>query len=83
MIRQRVRANLSTIKEKIARDGKFVTKAGKVRRRLGRPGAEPHKIEIARAKLAEGIGIGKVARLTSRGTGTVHRLKREMLAQHS
>jgi DNA invertase Pin-like site-specific DNA recombinase len=82
MIRQRVRAGLSTIKEKIARDGKFITKAGKVRRRVGGPGAEPHKIEIARAKLAEGIGIAKVARLTGLGTGTVHRLRREMAARH-
>jgi DNA invertase Pin-like site-specific DNA recombinase len=78
MIRQRVKAGLDTIKAKIARDGKFTTKAGKIRRKLGRPGAEPHKIEVARAKLAEGVGIGKVARLTGLGTGTVHRLKREM-----
>jgi DNA invertase Pin-like site-specific DNA recombinase len=77
MIRQRVKAGLDTIKEKIARDGKFTTKAGKIRRRLGRPGAEPHKLEIARVKLAEGIGIGKVARLTGLGVGTVHRLQRE------
>jgi hypothetical protein len=62
MIRQRVRAGLSVIKEKIARDGKFVSKAGKVRRKLGRPGAEPDKIELARRELAKGLGIGKVAR---------------------
>src|SRR6476620_6100004 len=35
MIRQRVRAGLGVIKQKIARDGKFVSKAGKVRKRLG------------------------------------------------
>ena len=80
MIRQRVKAGLDTVKDKIARDGKFVTKAGKIRRRLGRPGAEPQKLEVARAKLAEGVGIGKVARLTGLGTGTVHRLKRGMVA---
>jgi DNA invertase Pin-like site-specific DNA recombinase len=78
MIRQRVRAGLNVIKEKIARDGKFTSKAGRVRRRLGRPGAEPDKIELARAELAKGTGIGKTARLTGLGTGTVHRLKREM-----
>ena len=49
---------------------------------MGRPGAEPQKLEIARAKLAEGIGIGKVARLTGLGTGTVHRLRREMAIRH-
>src|SRR5262245_45179884 len=38
MIRQRVRAGLSVIKAKIERDGRFVSKAGKVRKRLGRPG---------------------------------------------
>ena len=78
MIRQRVRAGLGVIKEKIARDGKFTSKAGKVRRRLGRPGAEPHKIDLARHELAKGTGIGKTARLTGLGTGTVHKLKREM-----
>jgi len=49
-----------------------------VRRRLGRPGAEPEKIERARVQLAKGRGIAKTARLTGLGTGTVHRLKREM-----
>ena len=44
MIRQRVRAGLSVIKAKIERDGKFVSKAGKVRKRLGRPGAEADKL---------------------------------------
>ena len=80
MIRQRVRAGLSVIKPKIARDGKFVSKAGKVRKRLGRPGAEAHKLELARQELAKGTGIGKTAKLTGLGTGTVHKLKREMLA---
>ena len=49
MIRQRVRAGLSVIKAKIERDGKFVSKAGKVRKRLGRPGAEADKLDRARA----------------------------------
>ena len=79
MIRQRVRAGLRVIKDKIARDGKSTSKAGKVRRRLGRPGAEPPKLELARRELAKGTGIGKTARLTGLGTGTVHRLKREMV----
>jgi DNA invertase Pin-like site-specific DNA recombinase len=78
MIRQRVRAGLNVIKDKLARDGKFVSKAGKVRRRLGRPGAEPDKIQRARRELAKGIGIGKVAREVGLGVGTVHRLKREV-----
>jgi DNA invertase Pin-like site-specific DNA recombinase len=79
MIRKRVRAGLTTIKATIARDGKFTSKAGVVRRRLGRPGAEPAKIERARNQLAKGVGIAKTARLTGFGTGTVHRLKREMI----
>jgi DNA invertase Pin-like site-specific DNA recombinase len=77
MIRQRVRVGLNVIKEKIARDGKFTSKAGKVRWKLGRPGAAPDKIELARRKLAMGIGIGKVAREVGLGVGTVHRLKRQ------
>jgi DNA invertase Pin-like site-specific DNA recombinase len=80
MIRQRVRAGLSAIKAKLERDGKFLSKAGVVRRRLGRPGAEPEKIEFARQELAKGTGIGKTAKLVGLGTGTVHRLKREMAA---
>jgi DNA invertase Pin-like site-specific DNA recombinase len=78
MIRVRVRAGLSAIRAKIEKDGKFLSKAGVVRRRLGRPGAEPEKMERARRELIKGAGIGKTARLTGLGTGTVHRLKREM-----
>jgi len=62
-------------------DRYFTTKAGIVRRRLGRPGAEPKQIARARQELAKGVGIGKVARLTGLGTGTVHKLKREMTAR--
>jgi len=80
MIRQRVNAGLGAIKARIKRDGHFTTKAGVVRRRLGRPGAEPSQIEQARQELVKGLGIGKVARLTGLGTGTVHKLKREMAA---
>jgi DNA invertase Pin-like site-specific DNA recombinase len=45
MIRQRIRAGLSVIKDKLARDGKFESKRGIVRTKLGRPSAETHKIE--------------------------------------
>jgi hypothetical protein len=40
-------AGLSAIKAKIKRDGHLTTKAGIVRRRLGRPGAEPKHIASA------------------------------------
>ena len=66
------------MKEKLAREGKFESKAGVVRWKLGRPGAEPEKMERARRELAKGIGIGKVAREVGFGVGTVHRLKREI-----
>jgi DNA invertase Pin-like site-specific DNA recombinase len=66
LIRQRVHAGL-----------KRAVAQGK---RLGRPGAEPEKMAQARRELAKGIGIGKVARIVGLGTGTVHRLKREMAA---
>jgi DNA invertase Pin-like site-specific DNA recombinase len=77
LIRQRVRAGLSVIKAKIERDGKFVSKAGKVRNRLGRPGAEADKL-LARRELAKGTGICKTAKRKSLGTGTVHKLRRQM-----
>ena len=63
MIRQRVRDGLSVIKAKIERDGKFVSKAGNVRIRLGRPGAEADKLDRAREELAKGTGIIKTAKL--------------------
>jgi DNA invertase Pin-like site-specific DNA recombinase len=78
MIVARVNAGLTRAKEKIARDGKFTSKAGKVRTRLGRPGAKPEQIEAARGHLIAGVGIGRAARLTGLGTGTVHKLAREM-----
>jgi hypothetical protein len=37
------------------------------------------KLEGARQELAMGAGIGKTARLTGLGTGTVHRLKRDVV----
>jgi len=52
-----------------------------VRRHLGRPGAESKQIARARHELAKGLGIGKVARITRLGTGTVHKLKRETTSQ--
>jgi hypothetical protein len=78
MIRQRVNASLRAIKAKLKCDGHFTTKAGIVRSRLGRPGAEPKQIARAQHELAKGLGIGRVARMTGVGTGTVHKLKREM-----
>jgi hypothetical protein len=72
MIRQRIRAGLGVIKAKLAKDGKFESKAGIVRSRLGRPGVEtkePEKIERARRELAKGTGIIKTAKLAGLGVG--------------
>ena len=75
MIRQRIRAGLSVIKEKIARDGKFVSKDGRVRRKLGRPGAEPDKIERARLELArDGSEGARLASASAPSTGFNARL---------
>jgi hypothetical protein len=54
-----VRAGLNVVKAKIERDGQFTSKAGKVRRRLGRPGAEAHKIEQARRELSKGTVLAR------------------------
>jgi DNA invertase Pin-like site-specific DNA recombinase len=78
MIRQRVKAGFKRALAEIERKGKFTSKARVVRKRLGRPGAEPEQIDRARLELARGTGINKTARLTGLGTGTVHKLKREM-----
>src|SRR5688572_25791291 len=57
MIHARVVAGIERAKSAIARDGRFISRAGMVRTRLGRPGAEPDKIEAARLELAKGTGI--------------------------
>jgi DNA invertase Pin-like site-specific DNA recombinase len=75
MIKQRIHAGLRTIKAALARDGKFTSKAGIVRKRLGRPGANPKKLAAARLELAKGTGVLKTAKLVGLGTGTVQRLK--------
>jgi DNA invertase Pin-like site-specific DNA recombinase len=80
MIRQRVNAGLAPIKARIARGEKFTSKAGIVRSRLGRPGAEPEEVEEAKRRLKKGDGILRVAKELGLGTGTVHRLKKEMAA---
>jgi len=81
MIKTRVRAGMQTIKDTLARDGKFVSKkTGIVRNRLGRPGCEKEKLAAARIELAKGTGIIKTAKLIGLGVGTVHKLKRGMVA---
>src|SRR5262245_63588423 len=77
MIKTRVRAGMQTVKNTLARDGKFVSrKTGIVRTHLGRPGAEKEKLAAARAPLTKGTGIVKTAKLIGLGVGTIHRLKR-------
>ena len=52
-------------------------------RRLGRRPVSTDVVERIRAQLASGTGILKTAKLLSVGTGTVHRVKREMAATAS
>jgi DNA invertase Pin-like site-specific DNA recombinase len=80
MIQQRVQVGLNSIKARSAKDGKFETKAGIMRSRLGRPGAEPKQLEQAKQMLAEGKGIIRTAKDCGLGNSTVHNLKRKMLA---
>ena len=79
MIRTRVNAGLKRAKDEIKRKGHFVTKHGEVRKRLGRPSADPDKLRKARAELAKGIGINRVAKMVGLGVGTVQKLKNEMV----
>jgi DNA invertase Pin-like site-specific DNA recombinase len=80
LIVDRSNAGLARVKETLDRHGEYKTKKGKVIKRLGRPGANPKKLEEARELLKAGLGILKVAGETELGVGTVHRLKREMAA---
>ena len=79
MIRTRVKAGLKRAKDQIKRQGHFVTKHGDVKKRLGRPNADPAKLQKARAELAKGVGINKVAKMVGLGTGTIQKLKNEMV----
>src|SRR6516164_8010723 len=45
MIRTRVNAGLKRAKDEIKRTGHFVTKHGEVKKRLGRPNADPDKLQ--------------------------------------
>jgi hypothetical protein len=60
--------------------GALPPRPAKVRKRLGRPNADPKKVELARQALANGTGVLKTAKLAGLGTGTVQRLKRDMEA---
>src|SRR5262245_52128216 len=53
IIQQRVRAGLKAVRDKLAKDGKFEIRRGVIRTKLGRPGAEPAKIELARRPFSE------------------------------
>src|SRR5215469_1697396 len=79
MIRTRVNAGLKRAKDQIKQKGHFVTKHGEVKKRLGRPNADPDKLRKAQAELAKGIGINKVAKAVGLGVGTVARLKKQMM----
>jgi DNA invertase Pin-like site-specific DNA recombinase len=78
MIHARLVAGIDRVRSEIQRNGRFTSKAGKVRKRLGRPNADPRKLKAAFQELVRGTGILKTAKLTGLGTGTVQRLKREM-----
>ena len=78
MIRTGVRTGAKHAKDQIKRDGHFITKHGEVRKRLGRPSADPDKLRKPRAELAKGIGINKVAKAVDLG---VAKLKDEMVAK--
>jgi len=80
MIQQRVRAGLKVVRDKLARDGKFETRRGVIRTKLGRPGAERRWRFSGSAPGRPSIGIGKIAQELGLGAGTVHRIKRQMLA---
>jgi DNA invertase Pin-like site-specific DNA recombinase len=79
-IRRRAEAGMSRVKAELETKGMFTArKSGKVRTRFGRPDyADKKKLAAARAELAKGIGILKVARSVGLGTGTVHKLAKEL-----
>jgi DNA invertase Pin-like site-specific DNA recombinase len=79
MIRERVNSGLDHVRGEIERKGRYETMNGHTIKRLGRPGAEPHKLEQARVLLAAGNGIRKVGKMVGLDTSTVQKLKNDMM----
>lgn len=63
----------------VARVNAGLARARAQGKRLGRPGADPEKLKLARAELRKGTGVLKVARQLGLGTGTVGGLKKELV----
>jgi DNA invertase Pin-like site-specific DNA recombinase len=80
IIRERVASGMDRVRDEIERKGHYATKKGTIIKRVGRPNADPAKLSKARAALAEGNGIIKVAKQVGLGVGTVQKLKAEMVA---
>ena len=73
MIRERVNSGLDRVRGEIDRTGRYATRDGKTIKRLGRPGAEPHKLKEARKLLAAGHGSTATATAASGATSVVAR----------
>jgi DNA invertase Pin-like site-specific DNA recombinase len=54
MIHARVVAGIDRVRGELQRNGRYTSKAGKVRKRLGRPNADPKKVDLARQELVRG-----------------------------
>jgi DNA invertase Pin-like site-specific DNA recombinase len=80
MIKERINSGMNRVRNEIERKGRYTTKKGTIIKRFGRPGNEPHKAEHAKELLKAGHGIVKVAKMVGLGAGSVHQLKRELVA---
>jgi DNA invertase Pin-like site-specific DNA recombinase len=75
-IRERVKAGMGSGPRRACQKSKYIARrSGIVRRSLGRPGAEPEKLEKVKELLPQGVGILKTAKTVRLGTGTVQKLK--------
>lgn len=79
-IRRRAKAGMDRVRAELAAKGTFTArKSGIVRSRLGRPNyADPKALARTRELLTGGMGILKAAKETGLGTGTVHKIAREL-----
>ena len=80
LINQRIRSGIDRVKAKLAKDGKFETRGGKVRTRLGRPGMDQAAVKAAEEKLKAGASIRQVAQDTKLSVGGVHKIAKAMRA---
>jgi DNA invertase Pin-like site-specific DNA recombinase len=79
-IQERVESGVNRMKDEIAKHGRYRTRKGTVLTRLGGTKTDPAKIAEIERLLRDGLSIRKAAAQTGVSVGTVHNVKKGVLA---